>query len=62
MATIKFKVSSTRDLPKGSRTISAARVAAINGRLKTAMQPAIRDNQKKQRKSLEKASKTVLNA
>jgi hypothetical protein len=62
MATIKFKISSTRDLPNGSRTIPAARVAAINGRLKTAMQPAIRDNQKKQRKSLEKASKTVLNA
>jgi hypothetical protein len=62
MATIKFKISSKRDLPTGSRTISAAKITAINGRLKTAMQPAIRDNQKKQRKSLEKASKTVLNA
>jgi hypothetical protein len=62
MATTKFKISSTRNLPKGSRTIPAGRIAAINGRLKTAMQPAISDNQKKQRKSIEKASKTVLNA
>jgi len=62
MATIRFKISSKRDLPVGSKTISAARVASANARLIAAMQPAIRDNQKKQRKSLEKASKTVLNA
>lgn len=62
MATIKFKISSTCDLPNGSWTIPAARVAAINDRLKTAMQPAVRDNQRKQRKSIEKASKTVLAA
>lgn len=62
MAAIKFKISSKRDLPAGSRTIPAAKVASANARLSAVMQPAMRDNQKKQRKSLEKASKTVLNA
>lgn len=62
MATVRFKISSKRDLPTGSRTIHAGRVASANARLSAVMQPAMRDNQKKQRKSLEKASKTVLNA
>ncbi|HMG69420.1 MAG TPA: hypothetical protein VK588_17100 [Chitinophagaceae bacterium] len=62
MATIRYKVSSTRDLPKGSRVVSANQLEKVNGRLKTAMQTVVRANQKKQRQSLEKASRTVLNA
>lgn len=62
MATIRFKISTNRDLPKGSRAVPATKLAAANGRLKLAMQSAIRANQKKQRKSLEEAARTVLNA
>jgi len=62
MATIRFKISSQKDFPAGSETIPAARVASANARITAAMQHTIRDNQKKRRKSLEKASKTVLNA
>jgi hypothetical protein len=62
MATIRFKIATARDLPKGSRAMSATKLAAVNGRLRVAMQPVVRANQKKQRKSLEKAAKTVLNA
>ena len=62
MAVTRFKISSIRDFPAGSRQIPSKTIAKATSRIKVAMQSVIRDNQKKQRKSLEKASKTVLNA
>ena len=62
MITIRFKISSTRNLPKGYRVVSANSVAKANDRIKTVMQNTIRDNQKKQRISIDKASRIVLNA
>jgi len=62
MAVTKFKISTTRDFPTGSSQIPTKTIAKATSRIKAAMQSFARDNQKKQRKSLEKASKTVLNA
>jgi hypothetical protein len=62
MAVVRFNISTSRNLPKGSRVFNAKKMAAINGRLRDAMQPFIRADQKKKRKSLEIAARTVLNA
>lgn len=62
MAVTKFKIATTRDFPAGSSLIPTRTIDKATSRIKAAMKNFARDNQKKQRKSLEKASKTVLNA
>jgi len=62
MTVIKFKISSSRNLPKGYKVVSASSVAKANDRIKSVMQSTVRDYQKKQQVSLDKASQIVLNA
>lgn len=46
----------------GHKRISQAAIAKSNTRIKTVMSEVIRENQKKQKISIEKASKMVLNS
>jgi hypothetical protein len=62
MPIVRSSFSTNRQLPKGSKVVTSAKLAAANRRLNVSMQSAVRDNQKKQQKSLEKAANTVLNA
>ena len=62
MAVVRSNISTSRNLPKGSRVFTAKKMAAINGRLRDAMQPFILADKKKKRKSLEIAARTVINA
>jgi hypothetical protein len=61
MSVTIIKISANK-LPKGGRLVSDAQQAKANKRLRKIMISSVRENQKKQRKSLERASKTVLNA
>ena len=53
---------SLNDLLKGHEPMSGEVVAGFNQRIKEKMKNTVRDYQKKQRTSLEKASRTILNA
>lgn len=47
---------------KGHAPMSGEVVAGFNQRIKTQMKKTVRDYQKKQRTSLEKVSRTILNS
>ncbi len=52
----------SKSIPAGARFLTALEMTELNARLRKVMQVKVRENQKKQQVSLQKAAKLILNA